>query len=423
MGNYKRSLDLNWLCCLLRRHWFKFQRLWRYFIAENRGFYAVLLLLCFGLAGCSDGQSSSPFASANRMSAPGSIPPLERNELQKSAAAEALRAIAPPQGIKYTKLFTEPLASPDDRLARLENAVQMMRDDLDTALPTVVRLAAVESDMKDLIAQLESFTAADDMLTGADVPNAAMVNDVVTEALDEVSPPADAGTPPPLSADPAQAPADKTASVDALADALNDVSGEGENAVKKTPPPLPMTPEKMNTPASADKPAVQMAQNAPPKIDAAETASSRAPPEKAAVDKTDSVMAPLDITPPENTQAQNQAPRDGVLSVSGVAVKDMGDQSMIGLLVSADLSYKPSVIDDGFRVVIDIPAPAEFTGKEFTAPFSNSALMSGYAVEKRADGGLSIVYEALSPVTITKHSLVKAVQNDGYIVQVEVKAK
>lgn len=71
---------------------------------------------------------------------------------------DTFRALAPPEGMKYTKLFTAPVDDQEARFQRLEAAVQSTRDDFDTVVPSLVRLVAIEKDMKDLIGQLQSLT-------------------------------------------------------------------------------------------------------------------------------------------------------------------------------------------------------------------------------------------------------------------------
>jgi len=71
---------------------------------------------------------------------------------------DAFRALAPPEGLKFTPLFAEPLGDDTARIDRLERSVQDLRDDFDTTVPTMVRLVAVEKDMKDLIGQLNALT-------------------------------------------------------------------------------------------------------------------------------------------------------------------------------------------------------------------------------------------------------------------------
>jgi hypothetical protein len=71
---------------------------------------------------------------------------------------DSFRALAPPEGMKFTPLFVPPLKDTDARIQRVEDAVQTLRNDFDTVVPSLVRLVAAQKDMKDLIGQLKVIT-------------------------------------------------------------------------------------------------------------------------------------------------------------------------------------------------------------------------------------------------------------------------
>ncbi|MEM6831952.1 MAG: hypothetical protein AAF551_15685, partial [Bacteroidota bacterium] len=56
--------------------------------------------------------------------------------------------------LKTQTLFDEELRDEDDRFARLENAVQDIRNEFDKMSPAIDRLVSIESDLKDLYEQL-----------------------------------------------------------------------------------------------------------------------------------------------------------------------------------------------------------------------------------------------------------------------------
>jgi len=85
-------------------------------------------------------------------------PPLAAPVSKGPTPMDAFRALAPPEGLKFTPLFAQPIDDSDARFARLEQSVQELRDDFDTTVPTMVRLVAVEKDMKDLIGQLNALS-------------------------------------------------------------------------------------------------------------------------------------------------------------------------------------------------------------------------------------------------------------------------
>lgn len=73
-------------------------------------------------------------------------------------AMETFRAMAPEQGLKITPLFSTPAGDNEVRIKRIEDAVQNMHNDFDTVMPTIVRMAAMEKDMRDLIGKLHTLT-------------------------------------------------------------------------------------------------------------------------------------------------------------------------------------------------------------------------------------------------------------------------
>lgn len=86
------------------------------------------------------------------------------------SAMDTFRLLAPPEGLKLTPLFTQPAGDDDARFERLEDAVQDLRNDFDTVLPSLVRLVAVEKDMKDLIDQLKSLSEDPEAYTSPPPP-------------------------------------------------------------------------------------------------------------------------------------------------------------------------------------------------------------------------------------------------------------
>ena len=113
----------------------------------------VFILLSLGACSFGDSQKSAQAPPPSVASRTGKIAGAGQS---LPTAMEALKALSPPQGLNQTQLFHEPLKDDEKRFARLETAVQGLRDEIDIATPTLVRLAAVEKDMKDLIRQLNT---------------------------------------------------------------------------------------------------------------------------------------------------------------------------------------------------------------------------------------------------------------------------
>lgn len=65
-------------------------------------------------------------------------------------------ALAPAKGLQLTGLFSQKLDNQDDRIERIEVAVQRIRDDFDEVQPAFKRLSAIEGEIGDLVVQLKT---------------------------------------------------------------------------------------------------------------------------------------------------------------------------------------------------------------------------------------------------------------------------
>lgn len=79
---------------------------------------------------------------------------------RQPSAMDTFRALAPPEGMKFTPLFADKISDDEARFRRLEDAVQSIKNDFDTVTPSIVRLVAIEKDIKNLVSQLETLTDA-----------------------------------------------------------------------------------------------------------------------------------------------------------------------------------------------------------------------------------------------------------------------
>lgn len=78
------------------------------------------------------------------------------------------------KGLNTQKLFAEKIRDDDDRMARLEAAVQKMRDELDAIKPSITRLMSVEGDIHQLIDGLNQVVnngGAPDEISAAQLQN------------------------------------------------------------------------------------------------------------------------------------------------------------------------------------------------------------------------------------------------------------
>ncbi len=77
------------------------------------------------------------------------------NQQQNATMPNGLPALQPMKGMNIDTLFAEKLKDPDDRFDRVEGAVVDMKKEFDVYKPAIVRLAAVEADIQNLIRELE----------------------------------------------------------------------------------------------------------------------------------------------------------------------------------------------------------------------------------------------------------------------------
>jgi len=161
-----------------------------------------------------------------------------------------------------TNLFSAEVKGEVDRIERLENAVQELRNDFDAMSPAIVRLVSIEKDLQNLIGQLDMLTSG----TAAPVPP------IEEAALDAAEPVQPASVPlPPVADAPSSAPAspeNPQPQIPAQEPAAATVSGTSAPETASAPPTAitppvaapaaaPPPPAQASTPAAANGTAVQ----------------------------------------------------------------------------------------------------------------------------------------------------------------------
>jgi hypothetical protein len=269
---------------------------------------------------------------------------------------ETFRALAPEQGLKITPLFTAPVSDEAARIARVENAVQGMRNDFDTIMPTMVRMASMEKDMRGLIGKLQ-------VLTGEVPPEQSLVKDNPNEAE---------GEPMPLTQD----------LVDPLArNSADDIDWTLVDDVGAVAPAA--------TPAVVTKTVTTTVQ-------------------KTTVTTPD--------TPDIDDVVNSATPTaTGAPAIKAIRIADHAGSTRVVLDMSAKAAVPPaSFQNDGKQLVLDLPQIDWSTKTE--AALKNSALVSGYRYE---DGKLTLTLtkasqiksqQALPPEGTSGHRLVLDLQ-------------
>ncbi|MCK5374259.1 MAG: hypothetical protein KAJ40_03160 [Alphaproteobacteria bacterium] len=81
--------------------------------------------------------------------------PLRPGQARPEIMPNGLSALSPMKGLNYDTLFAEKIKDSGSRFGRVENAVLDLRKEFETYKPAIVRLSAVESDIQNLIKELE----------------------------------------------------------------------------------------------------------------------------------------------------------------------------------------------------------------------------------------------------------------------------
>lgn len=173
------------------------------------------VFLCAFLASCEPSQSSSgaraPTTSGVNTQAPiaaisappgGGDRPLMPGQSGTEYMPNGMPALSPAKGINADLMFAEKISNEEARFKRLENAVADMRREFESVKPAIIRLSAVESDMQDLLTQLQTLTgapprpAANSAIDTA-IPNMPPMADTLSEDVPHGDAPGAVYSPPP----------------------------------------------------------------------------------------------------------------------------------------------------------------------------------------------------------------------------------
>ena len=81
--------------------------------------------------------------------------PLKPGQTDSQVMPNGLPALSPMKGLNYDSLFAEKIRDKDERFDRVETAVLDLRKEFEAYKPAIVRLSATESDIQNLIKELE----------------------------------------------------------------------------------------------------------------------------------------------------------------------------------------------------------------------------------------------------------------------------
>lgn len=329
--------------------------------------FAACFLLLAVLTACS-------FDTAEKSAAPppGAVskPPRVASSVPSAPSPfDALKALSPPQGLKSAPLFNDPTKDSDARFERIERSVQQLRDDVDTAAPTIVRLAAVEKDMKNLIRQLETLSSG---------PVAAPAVPVEAEDIGAT-----------------QSEQEQQEGM-AVADDAADASG-GESVPEPAPlPPLPLSNSGEKFPVKetplqgkpAGQPTTQTEESEPPAV------ATQQPPAEASLHDTPSTPQESPPAPSKESQKLSAVPAAPVVAGVHVLKWRLGehpDKTRIVLELSGNPVYTAKV--ENGQLVVDLPGTAWDPAREWTT--DSAPLVYAYHVGPGDKGGLRLKIDML----------------------------
>ena len=119
--------------------------------------HTVLLCTLLALTGCNGGFPSFPGLDEDVVKKPKSAKTLKKEvtDLREKSLQHA--------GLNSKNLFGKNIRSTDDRINRLERAVQDMRNEFDGVKPSIERLTALETEIQTLVRELQTLNQADFM--------------------------------------------------------------------------------------------------------------------------------------------------------------------------------------------------------------------------------------------------------------------
>lgn len=368
----------------------------------SKAIISIVALCCLASCGPSSGTASKTgtpsVVSSDETLKPLAAPPGADGRIPAPGTTGApktkdgLPALQPPMGLNNTALFQTEISDADERMRRLENAVQELRNDFDNMAPSIVRLVSVEKDIQDLIEQLQSVVNENPAPITEEELNAPISSSAPTP---EPMPPAD-----PASFDDA-APSE--------AEILPAVAPPPAN-VATTPPAA--SPSSAPAPAPEDTPdAAETLLNAPI-AESPPTGQQTAPDALKPLDQADG--APVPIAPavieakiPTPTAKTTAIPAAKPVSSAGLAVTSLrvGEhpgKTRLVLDITGGTGGKivHSVdLDNGEKILV-IEIPSASWSAPATRSFAGAPLIASYKADQNASGGTLLIFQLKAPAKI-----------------------
>ncbi|PZQ48271.1 MAG: hypothetical protein DI551_01930 [Micavibrio aeruginosavorus] len=258
-----------------------------------------------------------------------------------------------------THLFSQKISDEADRLDRLENAVQELRNDFDAMAPAIVRLVAIEGDIQNLIKQLE-------VLTGNPSSMPSDITPIDSATLDEPSMPLPVPSAPPTPMDSER---------DGVAQP--EISSTPAISTQSAPAQETIAPIGAVSPTTAPKATQPVATTGPPD-------ATQAP-----------LPAPATSAPPEAAPA-----KPGGAVVSAIRIGEHPGKIRIVLDLSSKTDFAVDLDSAEKILVVELPH-AGWTAPATKTYGADQKLLSSYRTEGLGDDGSMLIFQLKANSSIT----------------------
>ncbi len=332
----------------------------------------IAILLCvFVLSSCgpisSSTQSSEPAvsdsgsASAGTATASAPMPPLTGPAATGASDMTFLPNGLPAmqaRGVNVDKMFSDRIKDEDRRFERVENAVKDLRREFDAVKPSILKLVAVEEDMQDLVAQLET------LLQQEPLPAAVPTADAEEASMEDEA--MDAGLAPPAPA----------------------------NARASTAQPAPdMMPVPLTPPPPHSQPPPVAAPPAPP-------------PEPANVKPVEITPPPAAVPKAPSVSASEVPTVSGGATVRDLRIGEHEEKTRLVFDVTGPATYRYDIDNDEKLMIIELPG-TEWAGKtQWTA--GQAPLLASYTASPLDGGGSRVIVQLKQAVSVVYESKLDA---------------
>lgn len=301
-------------------------------------------------------------------------------------------AMQPMKGVNVDDLFAENIRDEDKRFERLEDAVLQMRKEFESVKPSIVRLAAVETDIQSLVKEMDAMLQeTPTQMDGTLPPDEASLQ---IEQLD------------PQPAVPPEAVTENTPLPEPAAPAT-------QSAELLSAPPLPMGSTPVELPAD-----IQNSGQQPKYVLTSPTGDASKKPQALTAQEPKAAPAPSE---PKKQAKQVQAAKsyDGIVAQE-LRIGEHDDKIRIVIDANKKTAHTLDLDNEEKLIIVEMP-DAKWVGA-MTKSFPDSQLVESYNVEPMNDGkGSMIVITLRRQTSVLKDSFLTPDGGQGHRIYFDLK--